>query len=98
MNRPEADLVSGEELARWLGVSGKEIYDLGKVGILVRVGRAYRLEESVRRYCQHLRRGQAKANAEPASHPRPLANESNKPMASSLVGRFAPEPEPDRTA
>jgi hypothetical protein len=56
MSRPEPDLVSGEELARWLGLSGKEVYDLGKAGVLVRIGRAYRLEDSVRRYCEHLRR------------------------------------------
>ena len=56
MTRPESDLVSGEELARWLGLSGKEVYDLGKAGVLIRVGRAYRLEDSVRRYCEHLRR------------------------------------------
>jgi hypothetical protein len=55
MTRPESDLVSGEELARWLGLSGKEVYDLGKAGVLIRVGRAYRLEDSVRRYCEHLR-------------------------------------------
>ena len=48
MTRPESDLVSGEELARWLGLSGKEVYDLGKAGVLIRVGRAYRLEDSVR--------------------------------------------------
>jgi len=62
MSHFEADLVSGEELARWLGISGKEIYDLGKAGILVHVGRAYRLEESVRRYCERLRQGPAKPN------------------------------------
>jgi biotin operon repressor len=55
MTRPESDFVSGEELARWLGLSGKEVYDLGKAGVLIRVGRAYRLEDSVRRYCEHLR-------------------------------------------
>ena len=43
MTRPESDLVSGEELARWPGLSGKEVYDLGKAGVLIRVGRAYRL-------------------------------------------------------
>jgi biotin operon repressor len=59
----ENDLVSGEEIARWLGLSGKEIYDLAKAGILVRVGRAYRLEESVRRYCDHLRRIAAAGSA-----------------------------------
>jgi hypothetical protein len=67
MSHPEAELVSGEELARWLGLNGKEIYDLGKAGILVRVKRAYQLEESVRRYCDHLRRGSAKGNTEPIS-------------------------------
>jgi hypothetical protein len=55
--------VSGEELARWLGLSGKEIYDLAKAGILVRVGRPYRLEESVRRYCKHSRRAPMKRTA-----------------------------------
>jgi hypothetical protein len=40
MTRPEPDLVSGEELARWLWLSGKEVYDLGKAGVLVPVGRA----------------------------------------------------------
>ena len=39
MTRPESDLVSGEELAHWLGLSGKEVYDLGKAGVLIRVGR-----------------------------------------------------------
>ena len=63
MTLTESDLVSGEELARWLGLSGKEIYDLVKAGILVRIGRAYRLEQSVRRYCEHLRREVATDNA-----------------------------------
>jgi hypothetical protein len=63
--RTESDLVSGEELARWLGLSGKQIYDLAKSDILVRVGRAYQLEESVRRYCEHLRR----LASEPAGMP-----------------------------
>jgi hypothetical protein len=57
MNRIEGDVVSSEEIARWLGLGGKEVYDLAKAGILIRVGRAYRLEESVRCYCEHLRRG-----------------------------------------
>jgi hypothetical protein len=67
MSHTDVELVSGEEIARWLGLSGKEIYDLGKAGILVRVGRAFRLEESVRRYCQHLRSGPARADAVAAS-------------------------------
>jgi hypothetical protein len=67
MSDTEAELVSGEEIARWLGLSGKEIYDLGKAGILVRVGRTYRLQESVRRYCHYPRQEPAKDNAEPIS-------------------------------
>lgn len=48
--------VSGPVLARWLGISGKTVYDLGKAGILVQAGRGqYKLEESVRRYCDHIR-------------------------------------------
>ena len=43
-------------LARWLGVSGKTIYELAKAGIVVRAGGGlYRLEESVTRYCEHIR-------------------------------------------
>ena len=46
-----ADLVaSGPVLARWLGISGKAVYDLAKAGILVRISRdQFSLEESVRR-------------------------------------------------
>ncbi len=44
-------------LARWLGVSGKTVYELTKAGIAVRTGgELYRLEESMRRYCEHIRR------------------------------------------
>ena len=44
---------TGLVLARWLGVSGKTLSELGKVGIAVRAGRGlYELEESVRRYCE----------------------------------------------
>jgi biotin operon repressor len=49
--------VSGPVLARWLGISGKAVYELAKSGILVRVSRdQFLLEESVRRYCDHIRR------------------------------------------
>ena len=48
--------VTGPELARWLGVSGKVIYDLAKAGIIERAaGGLYALEPSVRGYCEHLR-------------------------------------------
>jgi hypothetical protein len=50
-------LASGPVLARWLGISGKAVYDLAKAGILVRVGRdQFLLEESIRRYCDHIRK------------------------------------------
>ncbi len=48
--------VEAPVLARWLGVSGKTVYELTRVGIAVRTGGGlYRLEESVRRYCEHIR-------------------------------------------
>jgi hypothetical protein len=48
--------VAGPVLARWLGVSGKVIYDLAKAGIIERgAGGLYALEVSVRKYCEHLR-------------------------------------------
>jgi hypothetical protein len=49
--------VSPNTLARYLGVSPKVIYDLAKAGIIERSSaRLFPLEDSVRRYCEHLRR------------------------------------------
>jgi len=49
--------VSSNTLARCFGVSPKVIYDLAKAGILERSSaRLFPLEDSVRRYCEHLRR------------------------------------------
>lgn len=49
--------VSANILARYLGIPPKDVYDLAKVGVLKRLpGRLFELEESVRRYCDHLRR------------------------------------------
>ena len=49
--------VSAHTLARWLGVSPKVVYDLAKDGIIERgAGRLFVLEDSVRRYCEHLRK------------------------------------------
>ena len=51
------DAVTAPVLARWLGVSGKTVYELAKAGIVVRAGHGlYKLEESVTRYCAHTRR------------------------------------------
>jgi hypothetical protein len=48
--------VSAQTLARWLGVSPKVVYDLTKVGVIEHgPGRLYSLEDSVRRYCDHIR-------------------------------------------
>jgi hypothetical protein len=48
---------SAQTLARWLGVSPKVVYDLTKTGVLEHgAGRMYALEDSVRRYCDHIRR------------------------------------------
>ena len=43
-------IASAPVLARWLGISGKAVYELAKAGVLVRVSRdQFLLEESVRR-------------------------------------------------
>ena len=48
--------VSANTLARYFGVSPKVIYDLAKAGVIERsAGRLFPLEDSVRRYCAHLR-------------------------------------------
>jgi hypothetical protein len=61
-----AELVaSGPVLARWLGISGKAVYDLAKAGILLRVSRdQFSLEESVRRYCEYIRRSASQREAD----------------------------------
>jgi len=82
MSHTDVEPVSGEELARWLGLSRKEIYDLGKAGILVRVGRAFRLEESARCYCQHLRSAAARADAEAGS---PIGADLGLALSNELV-------------
>jgi hypothetical protein len=52
--------VSANTLARCLGVSLKVAYDLTKVGLIEHgPGRLYSLEDSVRRYCEHIRRQRA---------------------------------------
>jgi hypothetical protein len=56
-NEVQTEAVSAQTLARWLGVSPKVVYDLTKVGVLEHgSGRLYPLEDSVRRYCDHIRR------------------------------------------
>jgi hypothetical protein len=48
--------VSANTLGRCLGVTPKVVYDLAKAGIIERgAGRLYALEDSVRRYCDHIR-------------------------------------------
>jgi hypothetical protein len=48
--------VSANTLARYFGVSPKVIYDLAKAGVIERAaGRLFPFEDSVRRYCEHLR-------------------------------------------
>jgi hypothetical protein len=49
--------VSANTLARCLGVTPKVVYDLTKAGIIKRgTRRLYQLEDSIRRYCDHIRR------------------------------------------
>ena len=49
--------VDANSLAQMLGVAPKEVYDLTKSGVIDRgAGRVYSVEDSVRRYCDWLRR------------------------------------------
>lgn len=73
-NEPAA-IATAPVLARWLGISGKVVYELAKAGVLVRVSRDhFLLEESVRRYCNHVRRTAPHRNAEveQAMHHQPV--------------------------
>lgn len=55
-------VVDANTLARLLGVPPKEIYDLHKAGVIERgAGKMFALEDSVPRYCDHLRRQAAGA-------------------------------------
>ena len=48
--------VDANTLARILGVTPKEIYDLTKGGVIERgAGRTFALEDAVRKYCEYLR-------------------------------------------
>jgi hypothetical protein len=54
---PPLPQISAHTLARCFGVTPKVIYDLTKEGVIERgSGRLFQLEDSVRRYCEHLRR------------------------------------------
>jgi hypothetical protein len=62
----EEHRVTAEELARWLAISPKDVYDLTRAGVLVRgVGRRFELEANVRRYIMHLRGQSLKATDDP---------------------------------
>jgi hypothetical protein len=66
VNGQELPAVDANTLARILGVGAKTVYDLWKAGVLERgTGRLFALEDSTRRYCNHIRR-QAAAAATPA--------------------------------
>ena len=57
VNEQELPAVDANALARCLGVSPKQIYDLAKAGVIERgEGRTFEVEDSVRKYCEHLRR------------------------------------------
>jgi hypothetical protein len=60
MNGQELPAVDANTLARLLGVTPKVVYDLAKAGVIERgAGRTFALEDSVRKYCDHLRRQMA---------------------------------------
>ena len=56
MSEPRLPAVDANALARLLGVSPKEVYDLAKAGVIERgAGRLFPLEDAVPKYCEHLR-------------------------------------------
>lgn len=56
VNGQELPSVDAATLARLVGASPKEIYDLAKAGVIDRgAGRLFELEANVRRYCEWLR-------------------------------------------
>ena len=68
VNGQELPAVDANTLARLLGLGPKEIYDLAKAGVIERgAGRTFALEDSVRRYCEHLRGQMVEANAAQAA-------------------------------
>ncbi|HEY8007989.1 MAG TPA: hypothetical protein VIE66_14590 [Methylocella sp.] len=59
-------VVTGEVLAKWLGISGTQVTSFARRGVMVRAGRkGFDLEASVRAYCQHMREAVA-AQGRPA--------------------------------
>lgn len=57
MSEPLLRAVDANALARLLGLGPKEIYDLHRAGVITRgAGRTFALEDTVRRYCEHVRR------------------------------------------
>ena len=55
-NRPHNELGTAAELGELIGISARAVSDLGKRGVAVRAGPGrWRLQESVRRYCDGLR-------------------------------------------
>jgi hypothetical protein len=57
VNGQELPAVDANTLARILGVGTKTVYDLWKAGVIERgAGRLFEVEDSVRKYCDHLRR------------------------------------------
>ena len=76
-------LVSGPVLARWLGVTEKTVHQLAKAAIVVRAGRGlYKLEESVRGYCEHVRRTASQRGGEASLE----AMRNHSPRASGRAG------------
>ena len=71
-------------LARWLRISGKA-YHLSRAGVLVHVSLDHFLvEESVRRYCEHIRRTTLRSVGA-ALGSKPAANAVNNSTANSTA-------------
>jgi terminase small subunit / prophage DNA-packing protein len=88
------DNVSAGVLARWLGVTEKTVRELARCGVVERAGRGlYKLEQSVRSYCEHVRRtasqrgGEARLEAIRAARLRVAQEQADKLALANAVRR-----------
>lgn len=99
------DPVSGEVLAKWLGISGTQVNSFARRGVMVRAGRkGFDLEASVRAYATHLREavaaqgrpaqsGTGKQRARLAAAQAEAIELKNKRLAGALLDAAAVEAE-----
>jgi terminase small subunit / prophage DNA-packing protein len=91
--------IAADALAELVGVTSRTVRDLGKRGIMVRRGRGFARDASIKQYCAHLRdlamgRGGESAIASATAERARLAKEQADNMAmknAALRGEMLPE-------